>query len=653
MLHKRVSIVVLVLLVAFSAVSILGLVTSSVVVSTAATGCPANRTINFVTEPIPQNFNYLTASGDSTFFVASLEYLSLSPYPLNPNGSLDWADAATNWITANSNFTQWTFHIRPGLTWSNGNPVSSSDIQAWLSPAYALNSSYDITAMHTEVTGVQIVNSDTATVVLNRTDAQFPNEASTYYYAPMVSSTDVAKGPADPLFGTAIADGPWYISNYTSGSTQGIMLPNPYWPGAKPVACQVTVDFVESLSQVTPFMVSNSADFGGPIATANIAAFAPYPNIHLDDVKANEATTLWYNVTQYPYNMTQFRQALAYSINSSAIVQQAWDGYAQPANNAEGGVPQVYSFYTPNQQTYPYNVTKALDILHQLGFTGGGSPQNVLHFPNGTAYSVTIYTDIQVPSDITVAQQVEGFLGQLGIQVSAQTLTVQNLGSDYAANAFNMRNNLVIRTSGGPLFFSPWVDAQQGCDTQGIPGCSGYTNTPSADGNTHWLYPPSADVQYQSNLTAVDDTPSTNVAGQAKYLGNIQALQAEYLPVIQLSYPDKIYAYNTAHWNNWPPQGDWFLVGQFNTTMFNVLQPLGETSTTTSTGPTTTLPISTTTTPSSSTSVTTTSSATISTSHTATSSSSATLEIVAAIVIVIIIIGGIAAFMMRRKPSGT
>ena len=142
--QKRVSIVVLSLLVVFSAASILGLVMPSVVVSTAASSCPSNRTITFVTEPIPQNFNYLTASGDSTFFVASLEYLSLSPYPLYPNGSLDWADAATNWITANSNYTQWTFHIRPGLTWSNGNPVSSSDIKAWLSPAYALNSSCDI-----------------------------------------------------------------------------------------------------------------------------------------------------------------------------------------------------------------------------------------------------------------------------------------------------------------------------------------------------------------------------------------------------------------------------------------------------------------------------------------------------------------------------
>ena len=61
------------------------------------------------------------------------------------------------------------------MTWSNGTAVTASDIKAWLSPAYALNPQYDFVGLHTEVTGVKVVNSDTATVVLNQSDAQFPN----------------------------------------------------------------------------------------------------------------------------------------------------------------------------------------------------------------------------------------------------------------------------------------------------------------------------------------------------------------------------------------------------------------------------------------------------------------------------------------------
>ena len=244
MIHQRsLSLLILSFLAVFSLASVapaLTLAAPGSIFSSAAS-CPSSNTVSFVTEPIPQSFNLLNPSGDSTFYVGSLEYLSLSPFPDNSNGSLDWTGSATNWIASNSNFTQWTFHIRPGLSWSNGTAVEASDIATWLSPSYALNASYDFVGLHTEVTGVQVVNSDTAVVNLNVSDAQFPNRASEFYYAPMVSPTDVAKGPADPLFGTAIADGAWYLSDYTSGSTQAILLPNPYWTGPKPSACEPEV----------------------------------------------------------------------------------------------------------------------------------------------------------------------------------------------------------------------------------------------------------------------------------------------------------------------------------------------------------------------------------------------------------------------------
>lgn len=646
---RSLSLLILCFLGLFSLVSLapaLALSTPASIFSSGAT-CPASDTISFVTEPIPQSFNFFNPSGDSTFYVGSLEYLSLAPFPDEPNGSLDWSASATNWISSNANFTQWTLHIRPGLTWSNGTAVEASDIATWLSPSYALNATYDFVGLHTEVTGVQVVNSDTAIVNLNVSDAQFPNRASEAYYAPMVSPTDVAKGPADPLFGTAITDGAWYLSGYTSGSTQAILLPNPYWPGPKPNACEVQVTFVENAAQMVPFLASNTGDFAGPLVYGSLAGLQPYSNIKLHADQGSFGQDLVYNITQYPYNMTQFRQALAYAINSSAIVQQSEFSYGVAANNAQGEVPSSVSWYNPSQQQYTYNVTKSMQLLHQLGFTGGGSPSTPLLFPNGTAMSTTIYTDSSKAWDPNVALQVAGFFEALGINVQTQTLTTQNLGADYSSNAFNIRNNLVIYSSGGPYYFIPWLDGQQGCNIMGTPGCYGWQATPSADGQTHWEYPPSADVEYQSNLTALNATPLTNPSQEQTILNNIQNLNAEYLPAIMVTYPDEIFAYNTAHFSGWP---SYFFItgGEINETMFGDLVPVTQTTqttTSTSTG------VSSTSTQSS------TQTSTSSSSHTSTSSSSATasntgtIEIVAGIVIVIIIIVGLAAYMVRRRPS--
>ncbi|MGH2638098.1 MAG: ABC transporter substrate-binding protein [Rhabdochlamydiaceae bacterium] len=635
----------------------------------AATSCPANRTITIVEAPIPQSFNLLSPSGDSTWAIGSLFDLSLAPFPLEPNGSLAWDQSLSNWITSNSNYTQWTFHIRPGATWSNGTGVNASDIADWLTPAYALNPQYDFVGLHAEVTGVQVVNSDTATVILNQSDAQLPNRIGTYYYAPLVSPTDVAKGPADSLF-NPIGDGPWIPANYTSGSTTMMMLPNQHWPGVKPSACALDVVFVENSALMVPFLVSGQADFGGPLAFGNLGALQGLSNVHLHNFEGAYGSFIEYNVTLYPYNMTEFRQALAYSINSSAIVQQSLFGYGVPSNNAQGEVPSTYAAYNSNQAKYSYNISAAMNLLHSIGFTGGGSPSTPLKFPNGTQMSTTIFTDSSIAWDPDVAQQVAGFLQNLGINVQTQTLTQQNLQGDYVSNAFNMHNNLVLYSSSGPVYFSPWLDGQQGCNVVGIPGCAGWTATPSADGNTHWEYPPSADVQYQSNLTALDSTPPSNGTGQEHYLNSIESLNAQYLPLIMLAYPDEIYVYNTAHWVGWP--SFYFRVIAMNVTMFVGLRPASSSPTTTTSTGVTTSPSGTgsstsTSTPtgtgsSTSTSTptgtitthsitTTTTTSSPTTTSTSTGTNIGTIELIAGIVIVIIIIGGIAAYMMRRRPT--
>jgi ABC-type transport system substrate-binding protein len=657
MSQKPLSLIVLSMLCMLTVVSVFSFAAplgyqTSIPVATAATGsCPTSNTITFVTEPIPQSLNMLAPSGDSTFMVASLEYLTLAPFPLEPNGSLDWTDSLTNWITTNSNYTQWTFHIAPNMMWSNGTAVTASDIKTWLSPTYALDPNYDFVGLHTEVTGVQVVNSDTAIVMLNQSDAQLPNRIGMEYYSPMVSPTDVAKGPSDPLFATpAIADGPWYLANYTSGGTTAVMLPNPYWPGAKPTACALDIHFVENSAELIPFLASNQADFAGPLAFGSIAGLQSYSNIHLNTHGGNFGSFIMYNITRYPYNMTEFRQALAYALNTSAIMQQAVFGYGSQANIAQGGMPDSFGSYNQNQAMYPYSVTKAMSLLYSIGFTGGGAPGVPLLFPNGTKYSVTLYTDTNKAWDPSLEIQVASYLTNIGINVQTQTLTSANLAADYSTNAFNIQNNLVIYSSGGPQYYSPWLSAQQDCNVYGTPGCYNWFAQTTANGSPHEEWPPFADAWYQSNLTAIDNTPATNINQQIHYFNNIQAIRAQYLPLLMLGYPQKIFAYNTAKWANWPSyyQSNELSI---NLTMFSALRPAGSVSTSSHTTTSSSSPSQSNTGTSSITqSSSASSSMTESSSSTTTSSNAGTLELVAGVVLVVIIIGGAAVYMLRRRP---
>ncbi|MGI0091211.1 MAG: hypothetical protein ACREBS_05840, partial [Nitrososphaerales archaeon] len=174
-------------------------------------------------------------------------------------------------------------------------------------------------------------------------------------------------------------------------------------------------------------------------------------------------------------------------------------------------------------------------------------------------------------------------------------------------------------------------------------------------------WPPSADALYQSNLTAINNTPPTNITGQMYYLRNIQQIRAEYLPVVMLGYPAKVFSYNTARWTDWPSY--YLSTEHWNLSTFGALQPAGSGPTTTthstSTSSSGVSPPTTTTSQQSgtgSTHVTTTTSTTNQqtgrqTSTTTSSSNIGTIELIAGIIIIIIIIGGVAAYIMRRRPS--
>ncbi|MGI0092338.1 MAG: ABC transporter substrate-binding protein [Nitrososphaerales archaeon] len=609
------------------------------------TSCPSNDVLRMTMEPIPQNINSLTVTGDSTVQISHMEDLSLGVLPLDTNGSQWWGGSLSDWISANANYTQWTFNVKPGLQWSNGQNVAAQDIKAWLSPDYALNPQYDFIGLHNEVVNVGVLNSSALTVYLNVSDAHFAEKTSMEYFAPVVSPSDVAMGPNATMLGNDVVDGPYYEANYTSGGTSMILLRNPYFHSPTPTACAIDINFVENAGAMIPQLVGDATDYAGVISFGNVAALGNSPNIHIAKDAGWLGTDMVYNITSYPYNMTEFRQALAYSINSSAIVQQALFGYGVPSNNAQGEVPATFASYNPSQPQYPYNVSAALKLLHSIGFTGGGSTSTPLKFANGTQMSTTIYTDVNKAWDVDVARQVVDFFQQLGMSATAQTLTSANLGADYASNAFNIQNNLVIYSSGGPFYVVPWLDAQQGCNVMGTPGCYGWFATPSADGQTQWEYPPSADVQYQSNLTAIDTT--ANLAQEHTYLSNIESLNAQYLPVIMLCYPDELAAYSTAHWTNWPGSAEILAISvDPNATAFAALVPVTSTSTSSSSSAETTSTTSTGVTSTPTTGVT----STVSTTSTTTPASNVgTLELIAGIVIIVIIIGGIGAYVMRRR----
>ncbi len=593
-----------------------------------AQNCPSNSILKMTLPAAPDSFNFLTTGTYGGYYVIGMEYSGIFPVP-DLTGQLQWSNSIVDWIKSNQNYTQWTVNVKPGLRWSNGQNVTAQDILGTYSPQFAFNPNYDFVNAHAEVASEVSLNSSTVEFNLNVSDAHFIEDISELVLTTVYSQSVTSQGANNSNLQTNVVVGPFYVEGYTPGQTQLVMLRNPYFQPL-PSACEIIVNFVETQSQTAAYIQSGASDLA-PIDSASAPTLLKNPSIHINPETSTEISFIQYNTTSYPYNMTNFRKAIAESINYSQILQQAFFGYGSPGNIAEGTVPStVTKLYNPNITKYDYNQTEALTLLQSIGITKGSD--GFLHYPNGTDITLSFISDDTFSQDAVAAGIVKQDLQSLGFQVNFLITQWSNIATYYSSNTNDIQHSMTLLSTAAPEFGDAWVDAQPGWNIYLEMG----TVVPP-----YWEYPPSADALYQSNLTALDSTGNSSLVDQ--YLNNIQSINSQYLPVIVVGYPDYLWAYNTQHWTNWPSGSIVYTSNWFNFTSLAAIQPVSQTTTAstnlTTTTASTSLTTSTTTSTFSSASQTTTSS---------TAQPNYTL-VAAAVIIILVVAASIAIFQIRRR----
>jgi peptide/nickel transport system substrate-binding protein len=477
-----------------------------------------------------------------------------------PNGNIEQISAMTDWYSSNANYTVWMFNAKPGATWSNGQPVTAQDFLATFGPNFGLNATYDFAGLHTEVKNEYALNSSTAVFVLNAPDSQWFQKLRSDYYTTTYPAAFVnSQGAGGANFGTNIAFGPFYVSNYTAGSFTMKMYRNPNFP-LTPQICEIDINFVDSLSATSTYLEAGTTDFAF-IAYSNAQAIiAANPNLKLYDEKGYGMTSIQYNDTVFPYSMTAFRQALAWAINQDQIVHSAFAGYGLTAYNGQGAVsPIATTLYNPNVATYGYDPNKALSLLQSIGMSKGSD--GFLHYSNGTVVSLDLWADTDNSADPVAASIVASDLQALGMKVNVITTTAGNIVGNYGGNVQNIRNAMILATINVGYAGNAFIDSLPAWDVYWLPTVP----------NSVWLWPKSANDEWLSNVTAYDSTSS--IQQDTQYLFNMEALNAQYLPSLLLAYPDKLFAVNQQNYANYPSGNLIYYSYVWNWTALATIQP--------------------------------------------------------------------------------
>jgi peptide/nickel transport system substrate-binding protein len=314
---------------------------------------------------------------------------------------------ATSW-THNGDGSVWTFKLRSGVKFHNGQPMTSADVvytfQQLSDPKNASNALSTFAGV-LKPAGVRAVDSGTVAFHLEAPNGNFPYIISSDNYNAII----VPKGTDFGTWGkTMVGTGPFKLQTYTVNQ-QATFVANPsYWGGA-PNLDGTTFTFYASQEPQILALQGGTVDvivqFVPSGAQALLSNSGQYSIIKL---KSSNHRELSMRCDQAPFTDARVRQAIAYSLDRPAMVQALLQGYGDVGN--DNPFAPLYPSTNTSVPQRTQNIAKAKSLLSAAGHS---------------SFSVTLDTE-QYEEIPQLAQVIQASAQKIGVNIKLNVETQAN-----------------------------------------------------------------------------------------------------------------------------------------------------------------------------------------------------------------------------------
>lgn len=295
------------------------------------------------------------------------EYLCLSTQTLTLKPVL-----ATSW-TPNSKADVWTFKIRQGVKFHNGQALTADDVvytyQLQTNPtgkSNALSAFGGVLAP----SGVKKVDDFTVEFHLLAPNGNFPYLTSSDNYNMIIlpKGYDPAKWES-----TFIGTGPFKLGSYTPKSGATFTRNEAYW-GTKALPAQTQFTFYDTQNPMILGLTGGNIDVVGQFAVSGAEELLT-GSYNIIKLKSSAHRQLSMRNDQAPFTDPRVRQAIALTLNRPQIVQALFKGYADVGNESPFAPVFPSTNTTVAQRTQ--NISRAKSLLSAAGHGSGFSTQLV------------------------------------------------------------------------------------------------------------------------------------------------------------------------------------------------------------------------------------------------------------------------------------
>ena len=315
---------------------------------------------------------------------------------------------ATKW-THNGDGTVWTFALRQGVKFHNGQPMTADDVvytfQQLSDPKNASNALSTFTGV-LKPSGVKKVDSHTVAFHLEAANGNFPYLVSSDNYNAIIvpKGTDFAKW-GKTMVGTA----PFKLQSYNQGTSANFVANPDYWGGKPFLDGSAFTFYGEQEPQILALQGGNVdviVQFVPAGAQSLLNNAGQYSIIKL---KSSNHRELSMRCDQEPFKDSRVRQAIAYSLDRQAMVQTLLLGYGEVGNDSP-----FAPMFTSSNSSVPQR-SQDLAKAKQLLSAGG----------QGSGFSTTLFTE-QYEEIPQLAQLIQADTKKIGVNIKLEVETQPN-----------------------------------------------------------------------------------------------------------------------------------------------------------------------------------------------------------------------------------
>lgn len=293
-------------------------------------------------------------------------------------------DLAEKWEVSDDNLT-YTYHLRDGLTFSDGSPLTAEDVEFTLTllndPEYAGGVDFtNIVIAGTDefrngdadrLSGIEVIDDTTIRITTEK-----PNPLSLTTLGGQVLSkayygAGYKKGELDylrDLYRKPLGAGPYTLDEYVEGQEIRYAA-NPNYYGGEPSIPHVIFKFISSDSTLQNFQ-NGDIDHGG--FGSDPAVLDELKGLGFASIRARvipDIGMIWANNKKPALADTEFRQALYYGLDREQIVDAKHKGLGQVADVY--AAPTQWSYTDEGVTKYTFDPDKAAELLDGLGWEEG------------------------------------------------------------------------------------------------------------------------------------------------------------------------------------------------------------------------------------------------------------------------------------------